>query len=65
MSSLLITAAVFALILVLALALAYLPMQLLLARMARAVRALGEAGDLHVLSVLRPLTRSSHPFVAV
>ena len=39
MSSLLITIALFALILVLALALAYLPMRLLVARMARAVSA--------------------------
>jgi len=37
MSSLLITIALFALILVLALTLAYLPMRLLVARMARAV----------------------------
>ena len=39
MSSLLLTAAVFVLIMLLALALAYLPMRLVLARMARAVAA--------------------------
>ncbi len=32
---------------------------------AAAIRALGEAQDLHVLPVLRPLTRSAAPFVAV
>jgi HEAT repeat protein len=30
-----------------------------------AVRALGEAGDAHVVSVLRPLTRAERPIVAV
>jgi len=32
---------------------------------AAAARALGEAGDVHGLPVLKPLTRSPHPFVAV